>query len=608
MSILKFLPSFLVCAVSLPLLAQEPETAVAVEEASSGQEGEAAEELAPVPVLRPKGSYADLPETGFDPTSLLTGGGGSPKPFFELLDRIDRLADNESNTVLVDLSESFALNLAQLREVERAMKRVRESGKKTVAYLENVSGIGVQVAALCDRVLMADMAALDFGSPAMNVMYLKDAMNLLGVQAEMTRVGEFKGAVEPYVLSEMSGPLRDHYLAMLETMNADIVRRVAEGRGLSPDVVRDIQAKRMFSAKAAKEAGLVDELVPWQGAEAAMRAELDVDSLEFKSTSEKKKRRNVDLFSALRQMFNRRDREEEIEDPELVVLHLSGGIADGTSAQPGSIVSGPAVEAINKLADNEFVKGVVVRINSPGGSATASEAVRLALEKLAEKKPVVFSMGNMAASGGYWITAIGRPILAEAGTVTGSIGVFSLRLQIGALMRRIGLHNEMVALDEGAAMNSMERPWSPAARERVQSFVDDIYDRFIAIVAESRDMPAETVRKLAGGRVWSGTQALEAGLIDQLGGVDEALAIIRGEADVDEDVEVRHYPNPQDFASSIMGQLFDARVLLAEEPKLAMLLRRSGTGSVLWTAVKDMLAGKSPMSVYAMLPADLVIR
>ena len=439
-------------------------------------------------------------------------------------------------------------------------------------------------------------------------MYLKDAMNLLGVQAEMTRVGEFKGAVEPYVLSEMSRPLRDHYLAMLETMNADIVRRVAKGRGLSAEAVREIQTKRMFSAKAAKEAGLVDELVPWQGAEAAMRVELGDDAVEFKSTGEKKKRRNVDLFSAVRQMFNRRDRDEEIEDPELVVLHLSGGIVDGTSAQPGSIVSGSAVEAIDKLADNEYVKGVVVRINSPGGSATASEAVRLALEGLAKKKPVVFSMGNVAASGGYWITAIGRPILAEAGTITGSIGVFSLRLQVGALMRRIGLQNQLVALDEGAAMSSMDRPWSPAARERVQSFVDDIYDRFIAIVAESRNMPGESVRQLAGGRVWSGTQALEIGLIDALGGVDDALAIVRKEADVDEDVEVSHYPNPQDFASSIMGQLFDAKVLLAEEPKLAMLLRRAGTVDVLWTALQDMLAGKSPMSVYAMLPADLVIR
>jgi len=609
MHILSLAPLFVASLASWPLCAQDPEPPVAIaKDAASGEATKKSEEPLEVATLQPSGFYADLPEAGFDPASLLMGDGKAPKPFFELLAAVNQLADNEGGAVLLDLSRTVGLNLAQLREVERAFARVHGAGRKIVAYLQNANTVTVQLASMCDRVLMADMASLDLASPAMNVMHLKDAMDLLGVQAEMTRVGEFKGAVEPYVLSEMSAPLREHYRAMLETMNADIVRRVASGRGLSAERVRELQAQRMFSAKAAKEAGLVDDLVPWEGAEAAMRAELGIDALEFESAMPKKKKKSRDLFAALTKMFRSRGREEEIEDPEIVVLHLSGGIADGDSTQPGSIVSGPAVESIDKLTENAYVKGVVVRINSPGGSATASEAVRLALQRLAEAKPVVFSMGNVAASGGYWITAIGRPILAEAGTITGSIGVFSLRMQAGALMRRIGLRNELVGLDEGAAMSAMDRPWSPAARQRIQSFVDDIYDQFISLVARSRRMPGESIREIAGGRVWSGTQALELGLIDALGGVDEALAMVRKEAAVGDEVEVRHYPEPRDFASALMEQIFDARVLLAEEPKLAMLLRRSGNVDVLWTVLRDMFAGKSPMSVYAMLPADLVIR
>jgi protease-4 len=143
-------------------------------------------------------------------------------------------------------------------------------------------------------------------------------------------------------------------------------------------------------------------------------------------------------------------KEEEIDEPVLVVLHLAGQIVDGDKPSPGSMVSGPAVAKIDELAANDEVKGVVVRVNSPGGSATASEAIRNALVRLAAKKPVVFSMGDLAASGGYWITTIGQPILAEVGTITGSIGVFGMRFQTGALMRRIGVHTDVVRLDDGA--------------------------------------------------------------------------------------------------------------------------------------------------------------
>ena len=150
------------------------------------------------------------------------------------------------------------------------------------------------------------------------------------------------------------------------------------------------------------------------------------------------------------------------------------------------MVSGPTVKLLDKLADNEMVKGVVLRINSPGGSATASEAIRLAIARLAKKKPVVFSMGEMAASGGYWITAIGEPILAEVGTITGSIGVFGMRFQPGALMRRVGIHSEIVSIDDGPQMDAMDRPWTPEARAKIQRGVDDVYDRFLRLVAESR--------------------------------------------------------------------------------------------------------------------------
>jgi protease-4 len=272
------------------------------------------------------------------------------------------------------------------------------------------------------------------------------------------------------------------------------------------------------------------------------------------------------------------------------------------------MVSGPTVKTIDELAANEHVKGVVVRINSPGGSATASESIRRALARLADAKPVVFSMGEMAASGGYWITCIGRPIFAEHGTITGSIGVFGLRFQAQGLMQRLGVRMQVVGLDESAAMEAIDRPWSDAIRARVQSFVDDVYERFIALAADSRKLSPDAVERIAGGRVWSGAQARELGLVDAIGGLDDALALVRQTAGVAADLEIRHVPRPRDFASTLMEQLFDAQALAALDPRLSALLAGCARLDGLWLLLRDAVGDGDPRRVYALLPADLRVR
>lgn len=559
--------------------------------------------------LQLSGAYADLAEQAFDPTALLTGGGGGkPKPFFDLIDKLDQLGEDESvRMVLLDLSDGVHFNLAQMREVERSLQRLRAAGKKLVCYLEAADSGTYQVASQCDRVLLADMGAVDLRSPAMSVMFLKDALDLLGVEFEVSRVGEFKGAVEPYVRSQMSDHLREHYQKMLESMNQDIVRRIATGRRMSGDKVRELQGQRLFKAKDAMVAGLVDKLVPWSGPRRALAMELGNDDFELVDAMPKKARKNRDLFAILGEMFKGK-KDTEIEDPQIVVLQLSGTIVDGKSDNPGNMVSGPTVKLIDKLTDSDQVKGVVVRVNSPGGSATASEAIRLALKRLADKKPVVFSMGELAASGGYWITTIGRPIFAEPGTITGSIGVFSLRMQMGALMRRLGVHDEMIALDDSATWDATDRPWSDAAKTRVQGFVDEIYERFLANVAASRRLDTKTVDGIGGGRVWSGAQAVELKLVDTLGGLDDALAMVEKQAGVAADIEVDHLPKPRSFADTLFENMFESSVLAPQRGKLAALLQRFGRLDVLVTLLQQAVQGDNQGKVWAMLPGDLRVR
>jgi protease-4 len=522
-----------------------------------------------VRLVRPNGLYADLPEVGFSLTSLLAGGGQPPKSFYELRDRIAALAgDATVRTVALDLSGGPVLNLPQIAELARAIDRLRAAGKRCIAYLEQGGLAEYQLAARCDRILLADMGLLDLRSLALSTMFFKDALDLLGVDVDIVRCGDFKGAVEPFVLPRMSDHLRQHYEAMLQSMNQELVMRIATGRKLDPAKVRELQAERLIQAPRARELGLVDALVPWTGAKRAIAADLGVDEAAIGALDERKPKRSFNPMAFLAELFGPKG-EKELEEVGIAVLHLSGPIVDGDKAAPGSIVSRPAVATIEKLAGDANVKGVVVRINSPGGSATASEAVLLALRGLAAAKPVTISMGDRAASGGYWITCFGRPIFAEPGTITGSIGVFGMKPSLGALLRRVGVQITTVALDAGARLDAIDEGWSDAQRARMQDLVDRVYDRFLDHVAQSRGLERARVAEIAGGRVWSGAQAVERKLVDAIGGLDAAVAAVAKEAGLPADAPVEHFPRPRTFLDLFAEQFTAVRSLLPAAVRLA---------------------------------------
>ncbi len=588
-----FLPLFSSALLfSLPLMGQEAEQ-------------EEAKQVESITLLKFAGFYADHPEMGGDLTSILLGGGGTPKSFYATLERIDELVESEVERVVLDLSGSFFFNQVQVSELERSINKLRKSGKTCYAYLENADSLRYQIASLCDEVMLADLGMLDLPAPALSVTFLKDALDLLGVQMDVVRCGEFKGAVEPYLLSSMSKHLRKHYEDMLGKMNAEIVGRIAAGRNLASEKVRALQAERMITAKHALESNLVDRLVAWNGARAAMNQVLGHDDFEFDAVlQQRQRRRSVNFMQVFSQLLSPK-KEEELETETLVVLHLSGAIVDGNSAQPGSIVSGPMVTTIRRLAKDEKVKGVVVRINSPGGSATASEAILLALQDLASKKPVAVSMGSMAASGGYYVTCFGETIFAEEGTLTGSIGVFGTKPSIGPLMRRIGIHEELIALDESAGMTSLTEPWSDSAKERIQGFINQIYDTFLGHVASSRDLSVDQVKAIAGGRVWSGEQALKRGLVDRIGGLSDALELVAKKAKVG-DYEVSHQPRPGSFFDSFANELLNVELLLPDTHK-RLIARKMGLERSLGLLMAE-LTDRRPFRAWAILPETITLR
>jgi protease IV len=548
------------------------------------------------------GSYQDLPSMSLDLGGLMGGGSSAPKSFYQLIADLKALAKTPGAEVLVDLSSSgFSVNDAQVAELERTLETLRAAKVQTTAYLENASTRHYLVACLCDRILLADVAMLDVAAPALSVMFFKDALDLLGVQFQATRMGEFKGAVEPYVLSEMSTHLRKHYLDMIESMNARNVQLISARRHMTPEKVREMQGRRMIAAKAAREAGMVDEIVPWQGARRCLGGE----ACTFEPVGKKKEKKSFSFMSLFTGLG--KTEEKKLEDESLAVLHLSGVITDGEKESPGEIVSGPTVALIRKLAADDLVRGLVVRVNSPGGSGTASEAILLALRAFAEKKPVVISMGSVAASGGYYVSMVGGTVFAEHNTLTGSIGVFGMRPNVSTLARRIGIRNEVVALDESAALGDVFRPLGEAQLGQIESFIRDFYGRFRARILEARKgLTDEALLAIAGGRVWSGQQALGLGLVDKLGGLDDALAALKAKVG-DSDLPTVTYPQDSGNPLKMLESLFEG-VSISDRGKLE-LLKAAGFDLTQSIAMAiDALRNPATPRAWVLMPCELAIR
>ena len=563
------------------------------------------------------GSYDDLMQpASLDPTSLILG--RSPvksKSFFRLCEYLQEMGTEENLThILFDLSDSaIGLNSAQLDELSRRMAALKAKGKKTIAWLEDAGNVQLAIAACCDEIIMADFGGVDMPSAALETMFYRDAMDLVGVKASVVRAGDFKGAVEPYTNPVMSEHLKSHYLDMLDSINAAQVSRIAKGRGLTTVAVRELQKKRMLLPADALAAGLVTRLAPYGSMKRTIQESIGTE-IEWTKPQSKPKR-EMSIFEIMSKVMAGPKEHSKLKDDSIVILHLSGAIVDGKETSPGSIVAGPMVKSIEELIQDDRVKGVVVRVNSPGGSATASEAIRQALDELARKKPVVVSMGEMAASGGYWVSCIGQPIYAEQGTITGSIGVFSLKLSLGSLLRRVGVHVESVTLDESAGSNAIDRAWSDSEILNMQRFIDDVYDRFLKLASKSRNIPIEKLKTLAGGRVWSGSQAKQHGLVDEIGGVDDCIAVVAKRANT-EKYKLIHRPevptgfdlfrvldesNGSDIAMKSEG------ILQSLEQKLLGIFAQRGfrldTTRILLQSAVHSTSGKP--AVWALMPQEM---
>lgn len=431
---------------------------------------------------------------------------------------------------------TMQMGYATAQALREALIDFRESGKFVVAYADNYVQKNYYVATAADSLFLNPTGSLGWQGLGVSIEFYTKLLEKLGVEMQVVKVGTFKSAVEPYMLTKMSEPNKLQYSTLLGDYWAQISQDVASSRGIALDQLNALADKNMLlePQSAYLDNGLVDGLCYSQDIDALLAALTGSDDYELLDYNDMASIRNITILSK----------------PNVAVLYAEGAISD--DGQDG-IIGKKMVKTIGEIAEDDNIEAVVFRVNSPGGSAYASEQINHAIGLLKEKKPVVVSMGDYAASGGYYISCNADYIYAEPTTLTGSIGIFGLIPNVKKLTDKVGLSIDGVETHQHSNLESdmVMRGMNAQEREMMQAMVNRGYELFTLRCAEGRGISQDDIKKIGEGRVWSGTRAKEIGLVDELGSLQDALAKAAELAEL-EDIEVAEYPEPEDLWEKMM--------------------------------------------------------
>ena len=490
----------------------------------------------------------DIPErtTESDFTAALMGLQNSDADNAGLNDIIANIdyAKNDDNIagIFLELS-TMSTSTANLEEIRHHIANFKESGKFVITYGESMSQSAYYLATSGDEIYLNPDGMLDIHGMASQIMFYKRLLDKLDIEIQIIRGpnNKFKSAVEPYFLEKMSDANREQMTKLLNTMWGKIVDDISVSRGISTQRINQLadELALTFDAKIALEEGFVDGL--------AYRDEI-IARIKDLACIEKAKKINVLTNS---QYASARP-EPKAKADKIAIIYANGQIIDG-EGDDSTIGSITLSKAIREARENKKVKAIVMRVNSPGGSALASEVIRREVELAKAEKPFIISMGSYAASGGYWISTEGDYIFADPTTLTGSIGVFGTVPNAKKFLNEtVGLTFDVVKTNKNADFGSIAEPMTDYQKAMMQKYVGNTYNDFTALVARTRGLRQSYVDSIGQGRVWAGADALEIGLVDELGGLDKAIAYAAEKANLT-DYSLKDYPKQKDMMEMLLG-------------------------------------------------------
>ena len=446
--------------------------------------------------------------------------------------------------IYMELS-SIPTSTATLQEIRDKLIEFKESGKFIVTYSENYSQSAYYMASIADKIYLNPEGALDLHGMASQITFYKHLLDKLDVEMQIVRGpnNRFKSAVEPYFLDKMSEANREQMDKLLGTVWGQILTGISESRNISVEQLNEIADKldTYFDADKALELGLVDNLY---------FKDQVLEELKGLTGS------NKDINAISNAKYAKSYKDKNVSKNEVAIIYASGQIYDGKGNEEQGIYSENLSKTIRKAREDENVKAVVLRVNSPGGSAVASAIIGRELDLTKEVKPVIVSMGNYAASGGYWISAKADYIFADPTTLTGSIGVFGTFPNAqGFLNDKIGLTFDVAKTNENADFGSITQPLTEFQYGKLQEMVVKTYNDFTSRVAEGRGLTQTYVDSIGQGRVWAGADAIEIGLVDKLGDMEDAIAYAIEKAELGSDYKVTEWPKQKDFFTRMMESM-----------------------------------------------------
>jgi protease-4 len=517
-------------------------------------------------------------------------------PLTGLLQALDRAAHDKNISALYltgnVASTGYGSGPAALKEIREAIQRFKEdSGKPVIAYNHTWTKREYYLCAGATKVYGNPSGQVDVTGLASEPMFFGGAFKKYGIEVQVTRVGKFKSAVEPYILDKMSDASREQMQSLLGDIWSEWKETVAKDRKVTPEAIQALaDEKGYLPCPEALKAGLLDKVTTPDEVlnELKLLAGRKITDLELPQ---------MDFGTYMKMPFESKGKNR------IAVVYAEGEIVDG-HGQDGQVGGDSLSRELRRLRLDKRVKAIVFRVNSPGGSALASDLIQREVILARKDKPVIISMGYLAASGGYWISTYGDRIFAEPNTITGSIGVFGMLPNVQKLGNEHGLTWDSVQTSRMANPMTIARPKTEAELARVQALVDGIYGQFLDKVAESRKMKREQVHEIAQGRVWSGRQALKLGLVDELGGVQDAIRYAAKMAKIEGEYRVDSPGEPKTTVEKLLK-------LLAGD-KAPYSRSQAGPADALIDQFQLTLGTlrslNDPQGIYARMPFDLVLR
>ncbi len=510
-----------------------------------------------------------------------------------VLDSLDKASrDKRIIAIYLDGSRSSGASgtgLATLKEVREALLRFQAAGKKIIAYDVDLKKSQYYLSSVADTLVLNPMGSVQLNGFSSQPIFYTGALEKFGIGVQVIRVGKYKSAVEPFILNKLSPENRQQTQLLLSTLWNEFLATVGKSRKIAPEKLQAIaNTQGELMASEARTQRLVDKV--------AYLDEVVADLKKLTGSSEKEKSfRQIRLTTYAD--VESKDLKKRSSENKISMAYAEGEIVDGQGGA-GELGGTSFARQLRQLRQDDDVKAVVLRINSPGGSVTGSEEIQREVRLTRQKKPVIVSMGDYAASGGYWIATGGNYIFAEPNTITGSIGVFGLQFNVQKLGNTNGLTWDVVKTSRYADNTTISRPKTPQELAIAQKSVNQIYNQFLDKVAEARKLPKQKVAQIAQGRVWSGKDAKQLGLVDEIGGIEEAIEYAAKQANLGSNWELEEYPKTRSLEKRILETLTNEESLVntkRPDPLTAEFLKIKADLAVLQSL-------NDPRGIYARLP------